>query len=181
MIRFFLAVAPPAPLLAEIEAFRGRWGHPHHKVEPHITIQPPFLWEGPTDPWLSVAAREAAQIQPFEVALTGTGRFPRSRVLFLQPEGAGLDRLHAVITKALAPILPDEGRPPRKGFHGHITLAAGRFGITEERIEAMEAEAKREEFARASFTATHLQVYRWGTGEHRWSRYRELSLRGGPG
>lgn len=174
MIRFFLAVAPPAPLLAEIEAFRGRWGHPHHKVEPHITIQPPFLWDGRPEPWLDLAAGAARQVAPFPVQLQGTGRFARSRVLFLQPVGEGLERLHATVTKALAGILPDEGR--RQGFHGHITLAAGRFGITDERIAAMEAEAKQEPFATASFTVDSLQVYRWGQGEHRWSRYQDLPV-----
>lgn len=177
MVRFFLAVAPPAPLLNEIDAFRGRWGHPHHKVEPHITIQPPFLWEGRPDPWLEVAAKVVEQIEPFPVELKGTGRFARSRVLFLQPVGDGLERLQAMVTKALVGILPDDGRrPQRQGFHGHITLAAGRFGITDERIEAMEAEAKQESFATASFRVESLQVYRWGPGEHRWSRYRDLPL-----
>lgn len=174
MVRFFLAVAPPAPLLDEIEAFRGRWGHPHHKVEPHITIQPPFLWEGRPEPWLEVAAKVVGQLKPFPVELEGTGRFARSRVLFLQPVGVGLERLQAAVTKAMVGILPDEGRPQRPGFHGHITLAAGRFGITDERIDAMEAEAKREQFAAARFEVKSLQVYRWGPGEHRWSRFKDL-------
>lgn len=170
-------MAPPAPLLTEIEEFRGRWGHPHHKVEPHITIQPPFLWDGPVEPWLSVAAQAAVQIEPFPVELTGTGRFARSRVLFLQPVGEGLERLQAAVTKALVGILPDDGRRQRQGFHGHITLAAGRFGITDERIDAMEQEARREPFATARFAVKSLQVYRWGPGEHRWSRYKDLPLK----
>jgi 2'-5' RNA ligase len=173
MARFFLAVAPPAPLLSEIDAFRGRWGHPHHKVEPHITIQPPFEWEGSPEPWLQAVYGALRQVAPFPVQIEGTGRFARSRVLFLTPKGEGLGRLHALVTGALADLLPpDDRRRSGQGFHAHLTLAAGRFGITDERIDAMEAEARREPFAAAGFTATSLRAYRWG--DRRWERFKDL-------
>lgn len=175
MTRFFLAVAPPAPLLDEIDAFRGRWGHPHHKVEPHITIQPPFEWNGSTEVWLEAVRGAVRQLAPFPVELRGTGRFARSRVLFLQPVGAELERLQSLVERSLVDLLPpDDRRRSGQGFHGHLTLAAGRFGITDERIDAMEQEAKGEPFATASFTVVALRAYRWGPG--RWERFKDLPL-----
>jgi 2'-5' RNA ligase len=174
MTRFFLAVAPPAPLLEQIDEFRGRWGHPHHKVEPHITIRAPFEWDGSAEPWLEAVRGAIRQVAPFPVQFKGTGRFG-SRVLFLTPVGEGLERLQSLVMAALVDRLPpDDQRRQGQGFHGHLTLAAARFGITDERMEAMDVEAKGEPFATAPFTATALRAYRWGDG--RWERFVDLPL-----
>jgi 2'-5' RNA ligase len=176
MTRYFLAVAPPAPLLTEIDAFRGKWNHPHHRVEPHITIQPPFVWERSPEPWLRVAAEAAKTVKPFVVQLAGTGRFPRARVLYLEAKSDALADLHRAVTGALVNLIPQESGRPQPPFHPHLTLAAGRFGIDEGGLAQMEAEAVAQPFARAAFPVTHLRVYRWGQGDRAWQRWKDLPL-----
>lgn len=179
MARYFLAVAPPEPQLSQVDALRARWGHPHHKVEPHVTIKAPFLWSGAPDQFLAPVADALASIAPFDCRLGGTGRFPGAKVLYLKVAGDGLLPLHMAVVQALAGLLPPDGRPSHEGerYTPHLTLAVGRFGIDVKGLEAMEVEAKAELAALAPFTVSALRCYRWSEAG-RWERHQDIPLGG---
>jgi 2'-5' RNA ligase len=131
----FVAVAPPEPVLDDLEEFLAprleaggelRWTDPSQW---HLTLA--FLPDVPDrrlDDLQERLERAAARRTPFEAALQGGGAFPnpyRARVLFaaVAVEGEELRRLatgvRAAATKAGA--APDGGR-----FHPHLTLARTR-------------------------------------------------------
>ncbi len=179
MVRYFLAVTPPEPLFSRIETFRKKWGGPHHKVEPHITVKVPFEWAGNPAPVLKAAGDACAAAAPFELTLGAPGRFRGARVLFLSVHvPPALQALHeSVITalQAYAPVRPGSHEGPGE-YHPHLTLAAGRFGIDDAGLDAMEAEANQVLSNLPPFTVDRLRVYKWGPGEHRWSRLQDLGL-----
>lgn len=174
---YFLAIAPPEPLLSRIEAFRTRWGNPHHQVEPHITVQIPFRWHGPTAPFLGAAGQAAAMVTPFALQLGAPARFGGGRVLFLTAAGSGLTHLHHAVVGALAELLPaaDRGRDPSP-YAPHLTLASGRFGISDADMSAMERAAAQELAGLPPFRVSSLRCYRKGEGPGRWERFRDLPL-----
>lgn len=179
MVRYFLAVSPPEPLHSRIETFRKRWGSPHHRVEPHITVKVPFEWAGSLAPVLKAAADGCASIPPFEITLGAPGRFRGARVLFLSLQvPPGLQALHEAAIAALQPYAPVRlgSHEGGRDYHPHLTLASGRFGIDDAGLDAMEAEAGAELGSLPPFAVTSLRVYRWGPGEHRWSQLRDLPL-----
>lgn len=176
--RYFFAVTPPEPLLGQIEAFRGRWGHPHHKVEPHVTIKAPFLWPGRPDEFLAPVRAVCRQMQPFQAQLGAPDRFVRNRVLFLTMTGQGLLPLYRAVGEALKGILPPDPRTGGGGerFTPHLTLAAGRFGIDDEGLAAMEKEARQELVNLPPFAVTTLRCYRWQGSPGRWHTLCDLPL-----
>ncbi|HEY8347971.1 MAG TPA: 2'-5' RNA ligase family protein [Symbiobacteriaceae bacterium] len=178
--RYFFAVTPPEPLRGQIEAFRGRWGHPHHRVEPHVTIKAPFRWPGRPEEFLAPVRAACRQIEPFEVQLGAPARFERAQVLYLSMTGAGLLPLHRAVKEALRGVIPPDPRVRESHrFVPHLTLAAGRFGIDEEGLDAMEAEARRELTGLPPFTVTSLRCYRWEVGPGRWYPFCDLPLGAG--
>lgn len=176
-MRFFLAIAPPEPLLSRIEAFRTKWRNPHHKVEPHITLRPPFDWDGNPALLLQLARDGCRRARPFPLTLGPTGRFQRSRVLFLSVQaGPELPALERALTAALSSISRPNGRSADLAFHPHLTLASGRFGIDDSGLDAMEQETASVLANLPPFTVARVRVYRWGSDDHRWSRLEDLSL-----
>lgn len=175
--RYFFAVNPPEPLLTQIDDFRGRWGHPHHKVEPHVTIKAPFVFPGRSEEFLAPVREVCRQIQPFEARLGAPGRFTRSRVLYLTMTGRGLAPLHRAVAGALQGIIPPDprARGPER-FTPHLTLASGRFGIDEDGLDAMEAEARVELADLPPFIIRTLRCYRWEGSPGRWHTYCDLPL-----
>lgn len=176
-IRYFFAVTPPDPLRDAIEAFRGKWGHPHHRVEPHITVKAPFEWPGDPAPVLKAAAEAAGRFRPFEVALGEPGRFERARVLFLTVQSEGLEPLHQAAVEALKPLVPVRpGSHEGGAYHPHLTLAAGRFGIDEAGIAAMEQDARVALGGLPAWANTALRCYRLEPGQPRWQVFRDLPV-----
>lgn len=176
MPRFFLAITPPEPLLSQIEAFRGRWGHPHHKVEPHVTVKPPFEWTREPEGFLTAARAACLKVRAFPARLGPPGRFARSGVLFLTVVSEDLSDLHLRVSADLAGLVPPEARPHEGGYHPHLTLASRRFGIDEAGLAQMEAEARAELSDLPPFTITALRCYRWQTDQGRWQTYRDVPL-----
>ena len=125
-LRMFVAVTPPADLVAELSDFLdSRHGMPWIDPEQwHITLA--FMAAVPehrVDDLTVELSGVAGRHQPFELALTGAGAFPhaaKASVLWLAAEGAGLDHLARSCRAAAAHV----GAPPDgKGFTGHLTLA----------------------------------------------------------
>lgn len=177
MERFFFAVAPPDPLLTQIEALRARFGNPHHKVEPHITIKIPFTWEGDPERFLQPIREVCARIAPFAVQTGDTARFPQARVLYLTVTGEGLRRLHEGVAEALTGLVPVDSRS-HEGPHytPHLTLAAGRFGLDALKMEEMDQAARTALASLPPFTVTALQSYHWMGSPGRWERFADLPL-----
>jgi 2'-5' RNA ligase len=179
LTRFFFAVTPDEPLRNQIELFRGRWGHPHHKVEPHITIKAPFLWQGDPVPVLQAAQYACQEIAPFDVLLGRPAQFPKSHVLYLTVISKTIAQLHHRVVEAIAPLLPTDARGHEgMAFTPHLTLAAGRFGIDVAGLAEMERKAAIE-LVNLTFQVTALRCYRWGDADTRWQPYIDLPLQTG--
>ncbi len=175
--RFFFAVAPPEPLLSRIEAFRGRWGHPHHRVEPHITVKVPFEWDRAPAVFLGSVRTACSRIPAFELKLGEPGRFRRARVLFLTVRGHGLKELHQAVVGAMAPMVPPDARGHEgERYTAHLTLAAGRFGIDEAGLDEMERAARQELADLPAFPVTALRCYQWSKPRGRWERFTDIPL-----
>jgi 2'-5' RNA ligase len=173
---YFFALTPPEPLRGQIEAFRMRWGSPHHKVEPHITVKAPFTWQ--EDPAVFIAAVQASltEIAPFPVQLGDTGRFGGA-VLYLTVSGPKLLDLHLRVVGAMEPWAPADRRGHEGGsYTPHMTLAAARFGIDAARLAAMQAEAQAELTELPPFAATALRLYEKRPSDKAWQFLRDLPL-----
>ncbi|NJP99956.1 RNA 2',3'-cyclic phosphodiesterase [Streptomyces zingiberis] len=134
-MRLFAAVVPPDPVAGELAAAvaalreipgadRLRWTHRHGW---HLTLA--FFGEVAAEPLPGLhrrLARAAHRHPPFELGLSGAGRFGQ-RALWAGVRGdtAGISRLAATAVAAgrrAGLVLPDE--PPR--FTPHLTLARTR-------------------------------------------------------
>ncbi len=124
-MRLFVAIDFPETVKDQLDTLQvpiptARWVK---RQQMHLTL----FFLGETDRLQDIKAALAGVVsQPFELTLTGTGRFPKRqkqppRVLWIRidPEPA-LNQLHVQVTTALAGIgFQPEDRP----FSPHITLA----------------------------------------------------------
>lgn len=177
MIRYFCAVTPPEPLLGRIEAFRTRFGNPHHRVEPHVTVKVPFLHTADPAPWLEAARAACAGLRPFVLQFGAPDRFPEARVLYLTVSGEGLQQLHEAVLNALRPWAPpDPNGHEGPGFSPHLTLAAGRFGIDSAGLDRMEEAAREELAGLPPVEVRSLRCYRKRSGDSYWQPFADLPL-----
>jgi 2'-5' RNA ligase len=177
MALYFMAVVPPEPPLRRIQDFRTLWGNPHHRIEPHITVKIPFHWSGLTGGFVEPVRQVCGMLAPLELRLGAPGRFTASRVLFLSVAGVGLEGLHLSVTGALADLLPATGRGRERGeYHPHLTLAAGRFGIADDRLDAMERDAITALTDLPPFRVESVRIYRKLEGPQLWQHFSDLPL-----
>jgi 2'-5' RNA ligase len=169
LARYFFAVVPPEPQNSTIDALRERWGHPHHSVEPHITVKAPFEWHEQPESFLAPVSAACAAVEPFGVSLPGTGRFGEDRVLFLTVAGDGLKALHQAVISALEGLLRADPRAHEgEDYSPHLTLAVGRFGIDAAGMADMERAAQAELADPGTFRVEALRCYAWHAVDHRW-------------
>ncbi|HWI61386.1 MAG TPA: 2'-5' RNA ligase family protein [Symbiobacteriaceae bacterium] len=175
MSRYFFAVIPPEPAQSAIEAFRARWGHPHHNVEPHITVKAPFQWPGDPEAFLAPVRAVCAAHGPIKVRLGQPARFGDA-VLFLTVESPLLKHLHIDVINGV----PTPGDPlghEGEGYTPHLTLAVTRFGISADGLDRMEAEARAELTAvTQQFFITALRCYHRQGKDDRWIPLCDLPL-----
>jgi 2'-5' RNA ligase len=172
MTSYFFAVTPPEPTLRAIESFRARWGHPHHNVEPHMTIKPPFPWSDAPETFLAPLRPGLAALRPFTARLGAPARFGDA-VLYLTVNSTGMKELH-LATIAAVPTNPADH--DGESYTPHLTLAVTRFGISAEGLERMEAEARAELSAFAPFEVTALRCYHRAGKDDRWHPLCDLPL-----
>lgn len=172
MTRYFCAVTPPEPILGAIERFRARWGHPHHNVEPHMTIKPPFPWSESPESFLAPLRPAVAGLRPFRARLGAPARFGAA-VLYLTVDSPGMKGLHLATVSAL-PAGP--GAHEGQAFTPHLTLAVTRFGISAEGLDRMEEEARAELTAFPPFDVTALRCYHRSGNDDRWRPLCDLAL-----
>lgn len=131
--RFFIALLPPSEVQAYantvIQNLGDRYNTRTSKSPPHITLQPPFFWQGDNTTPLEDRLRQFAQTQPtVPVTLSGFGAFA-PRVLYINvlktPE---LMALQAHLKTTLETTL-DIKDPKAKGraFAPHLTVASRRL------------------------------------------------------
>lgn len=174
--RFFFAAVPPEPARSTIESFRRRWGNPHHKVEPHITVKVPFYWAGPPESFLAPARAACAGVSMFEARLGAPARFGAD-VLYLTVAGAGLAHLHRAVCAALAPMLAANPRAHEgEAYAAHLTLASTRFGIGPDDLSAMERAAADELCGFPPFPVTFVRCYRRQGKDGPWEPLCDLPL-----
>jgi len=118
-----VALPIPEPFLAELGAYRERFGDPlAHAIVAHITLVPPV--QVPDEAHLALVVRHleeaAAARRPFPVVLAGAGTFrPISPVVFV-PLVEGEEQVRA--TEAAVRRGPLD-RPLQFPFHPHVTVA----------------------------------------------------------
>jgi 2'-5' RNA ligase len=154
---------------SQIEAFRARWGHPHHNVEPHATVKAPFPWDGDPEQLLTPVRSACAALAPFPARLGAPARFGGAGVLYLTVDSPGLHQLHLAVLEALSGLLPPrDDAHEGEGYTPHLTLAVGRFGISPEAMDRMEQEARADLGALPPFAVGALRLYRRESREERW-------------
>lgn len=124
-MRLFYAIFPPPGVQKALALVQEKVrGYKGWKLSPPDQLHITLLFVGETSPErlpeLTRIGRAAARLEPFEVALGGTGYFPASgspRVWFVKAEGAGLEPLALNLRQALPDIAVKEK------FHPHLTLA----------------------------------------------------------
>lgn len=169
---FGVAIPIPEPFLAELGAYRERFGDPlAHAIVAHITLVPPTQVADPQ----SLAAviehlsRAASKFAAFRVVLSGVSSFrPISPVVFV-PLGAGetdVRRIESVVRSG--PL----GRELKFPFHPHVTVA---HDVAPEWLD--EAEATMAGY-RAEFEATALALFENGP-DGVWRETKQFQLGSG--
>lgn len=177
MPAFFLAVTPPAAVTAPVEALRARWGNPHHRVEPHITVKIPFPWAPDPEGFLAPVRAACAGVAPFEARLGAPSRFAEAGVLYLSVAAPGLKPLHLAVMRAFAGLVaPDPRGHEGETYTPHLTLAVSRFGITAEGLETMEEEARSALAALPPFMVGALRCYRRERSADPWQPWLDIPL-----
>jgi 2'-5' RNA ligase len=146
-------------------------------VEPHVTVKIPFAWAGDPEGFLAPVRAACASVRPFAVRLGEPGRFPEAQVLYLTLHAEGLPRLHRAVMAALDGLVPVDPRGHEgEGYHPHLTLAVGRFGIAPDGLERMEAEARRELADLPAFQVESLRCYRREGPDDPWAPFADIPL-----
>lgn len=118
-----VAVPIPEPFLAELGAYRERFGDPAaHAIVAHITLMPPLevADEALYDRIVDHIAQAAARLRPFEVVLAGSGSFrPITQVVFVPLERGAEDVAAVEAAIRSGPL----DRRPNFPFHPHVTVA----------------------------------------------------------
>ena len=118
MQNYFLGIALPKTLEAEIEKWRRKFRAP--QTAPHITLIPPFTWAHDYERLLQIVKDVEKRHGPFLIRGEGLGNFGR-RVLFVNVE---LSPELRSFQRDLAEILAEHGIPREtRPYHPHITLA----------------------------------------------------------
>lgn len=118
-----VAIPIPEPFLAELGAYRERFGDPlAHAIVAHITLVPPT--QVPDDEAMAAVvahlAASSAQFQPFRVVLLGAGTFqPVSPVVFV-PLDQGEQEVRAIEAAVRKGPLDRTLNFP---YHPHVTVA----------------------------------------------------------
>ncbi|NJO41138.1 MAG: 2'-5' RNA ligase family protein [Cyanobacteria bacterium CRU_2_1] len=129
-VRFFIALMPPDEIQdyanQAIEALSDRYHTRTAKAPPHITLQPPFLWQPDATQQLEMRVNEFARRQAIvPVTLSGFGAFA-PRVLYINvlktPELLTLQaNLMNYLEETLGIVDPTT---KQRGFSPHLTIAS---------------------------------------------------------
>lgn len=127
--RFFIALIPPQEIQdyadRVIQELTDRYRTRTAKAPPHVTLQPPFLWELDRVSELEDRLQQfAAARSPVPVTIAGFGAFA-PRVLYLNvlktPE---LLALQADLLRDLEQIGIRDPKNKQRGFSPHLTVAS---------------------------------------------------------
>jgi 2'-5' RNA ligase len=127
--RFFIALLPDAVIQAYANSVKQQFAEKYAsraalRSPPHVTLQPPFLWERANLLLLTQCLENfAAQCSPVLLRLSGFGAFP-PRVIYLQVERTPeLVQLQQALTKTLADHLAiADSRTTNRPFIPHLTV-----------------------------------------------------------
>lgn len=166
-----VAVPIPEPFLAELGAYRERFGDPlAHAIVAHITLVPPMPVrdEAHFSAVLAHLGHVAFRLRPFPLVLAGAGSFrPVSPVVFV-PIETGEDEVRAIESVVRRGPLDRTLQFP---FHPHVTVAHDvEEGWLDEAFDAMDS-------YRAAFDVDHLGLFVQG-GDGIWRQRAEFGFGG---
>lgn len=128
--RFFIALLPPVAIQNYAQQVIRELSDQYHtataKAPPHVTLQPPFLWQVPSVSALEICLQTFAITQlPVPVSLSSFGAFA-PRVLYINvlktPELLALQA--ALMAKLEAQLGIVDPASKRRPFSPHLTVAS---------------------------------------------------------
>jgi len=122
MLRYFIAIEPPADQRARIASVMSRLGDPW--PVPHITLKSPHGL-APDLAWLPAVRDVAARSPRQPVRIGPPGTFDH-RVLYLSVEGDGLESLHHALVEAVRDSEVAGPALVERPFVAHLTLIVAR-------------------------------------------------------
>ena len=122
MLRYFIAIEPPADQRRRIAGVMGTLGDPW--PVPHITVKSPHGLT-PNLLWLPPVREVAARTPRPRVRIGPPSTFD-DRVLYLSVEGQGLESLHHALVAAVRRCQPGDLLEPERPFVAHLTLMVAR-------------------------------------------------------
>ena len=169
--RFFIALLPPTSVqdaaTTIIEQLSDRYRTRTARSVPHITLQPPFLWELDQREYLHRSLLEFAPFQsPVPITLSGFGAFA-PRVLYIHVEKTpALMQLQSALMQHLEDTLAIEDVTGKKrGFTPHVTVASRK--LTRQTFKAAWADLQEipfeEQFTCDRLTLLIYEKNRWHT------------------
>jgi 2'-5' RNA ligase len=166
---FGVAIPIPEPFLAELGAYRERFGDPlAHAIVAHITLVPPTqVADAPSlAAVIEHLAQVAAEFQPFRLVLAGVPSFrPISPVVFVPLDSGEADVRRIEAAVRAGPL----DRVLKFPFHPHVTVA---HDVAPEWLD--EAEATMADY-RAEFEVTALALFENGP-DGVWRETRQFEL-----
>lgn len=138
-------------------------------LEPHVTLKQPFE-ASELEPYERYLDRLAAELEPFELVMSGLGSFEDEGVVFLDVEQD--ERLHAIQrtlldSLALEPAEYESGEPAPYRFHGTLTT-----GLSSDQLE--QALASLGDTPEFRFPLRRLGLFRYS--EETWTLYKRAKL-----
>lgn len=177
-MKYFVGVAIPPSLAVRIDAIRSRYpGRLVKRIEPHITLVPPFDITDPTA-YIRALQEPLRSRIPFSLQLGQPDSFG-SRVLFLsvQDTTGMLHSLHSALYERALEHVHSQGTRQDKEerpYHPHLTLAMTSFGTSQNDMLHIREDALVDVASYSSIQVSSVRVYK--KEKECWSPYVDLSL-----
>lgn len=119
MQRYVIGITLPQAFSEEIEVWRRKFQAP--KMQPHITLIPPFTWHESETELDSIITNALGGIRKFPISGEGQGTFGNAVIFVNVTANKHLNNLNRTLANAFEKVGVTQ---ERRRFHPHITLAA---------------------------------------------------------
>lgn len=172
-MNFFIGIVPPPLLSQAIADIQRKYGD--NRTEPHITLRPPVALLDEAG-WMAAARTIVHSKPPFEIVLTGTGRFGK-RVLFIEAVSEQLHQLEKLLRVALRPFEQPSPKKENQAFHAHLTLGRLNVGFSTRALDEMQKQAEDMLIHPIPFRAEFARVYYKPVVNERYKVYEDVRMK----